>query len=84
MPSDNQKPLSNTTPKPMADLDRQTAAVGDIVIVLRRGKPGYRAKVESSEWRRLTVRPLPDQGETTRARTLWDRAIFRVEDYPNV
>ena len=54
-------------------------APGDIVTVLRRGKPGYRAVVctqESWDGSRITVRLLPRQGESDRARAMPRGALF--------
>ncbi len=67
----------------MADNPTTTFDSGEIVTVLRRGKTGYRAvvgTVESSDFCRLTVRPLPDQGETDRARSVWRRSVLKMEN----
>jgi hypothetical protein len=43
------------------------------------GNPKYRATVERDDWGRITVRPLPDQGMTTRARCVWRKSILELE-----
>lgn len=61
--------------------DQQTtperASVGDCVLVKGRPKP-YRAMIEVDCYGRLTVRPLPNQSLTTRARAIWRKAILEV------
>lgn len=51
--------------------------VGSCVVV--RARPSnYKAKVEIVDFNRFTVRPLPDQAVTTRARAIWGKAIVKV------
>lgn len=47
-------------------------------VVLVKARPNYKATIESDSWGRLTVRPLPGQDMTTRARAIWRRAILEV------
>jgi hypothetical protein len=56
---------------------RENATVGDIVLVKGRPRP-YHAKIEVDSWGRLTVRPLPGQDITPRARAIWRRAVLEV------
>lgn len=53
-----------------------SASTGDTILV--RGRPNYRARIEVDSWGRLTVRPLPDQGMTTRARAIWRKAVLEI------